>query len=152
MTKHAHLTLEERIAIGVGLTQAQSRAVIARSVGKDRSTIAKEIKKYRRQVLPKVRCTQGIRPVFDCSHMEECGCRNVCQMPCKRYEMRPCLRRDKKVGVCNGCERSKSCKQVQYLYDPAQAHDAYKAELSDSRQGVNLTLSQAKAMGKSSNR
>lgn len=147
MAKNSHLTQDERITIAVGLTNALSRAAIARSVGKDRSTIAKEIKKHRRKFLSKTNCTNGVRPVFDCSRMEDCGFKNVCRNPCDKYVMQPCLRRDKKVGVCNGCEKQRRCKRVQYLYDASWAQKAYETQRSDSRQGVNLTTSQAKEIG-----
>lgn len=147
MAKNSHLTLNERITIRIGLDHGLSRAAIAKPLGKDRSTIAKEIKKHRYTVFPKVRNFNGKRPVFDCSHMDSCHMKNVCRDPCERYEIQTCVRRDKKVGVCNGCEQEKKCKCVQYHYDPTKAFDDYKDELSDSRQGVNLTTSQAKKIG-----
>ena len=45
MTKGSHLTLSERIIIEQGLTNGASRTAIARTLCKDKSTIAKEVKK-----------------------------------------------------------------------------------------------------------
>lgn len=143
MAKHTHLSLNERIVIHTGLENRASRSSIAKALGKDRSTIAKEIKKHRYRSYTKARNVNGKRPVFDCTHMDKCGCHNVCKSPCNDYEMSSCTHRDHKVGVCNGCDDLKTCKKIHFLYDAQKAHDEYSVGLSDVRQGINLTTSQA---------
>lgn len=147
MPKHAHMSLNDRVIIQSGLENGASRSSIAKTLGKDRSTIVKEIKKRRFIVKPRATFVNGLRPVFDCIHMSDCGCKNVCRIPCEKYEMMPCVRRDRKVGVCNGCEKKRSCKKIQYHYDAKKADDEYINDLHDSREGINLTTSQAKEIG-----
>lgn len=143
MPKNTHLTLNDRISIQAGLENSASRSSIAKTLGKDRSTIAKEIKKHRYISYPKANRYKGIRPVFDCTKMEKCGSKNVCRTPCDSYDRVSCARRDKKIGVCNGCEDLRSCKKIHFLYDAQKAYDQYKEDLSDVRQGINLTTKQA---------
>lgn len=148
MTKGSHLTLSERIIIEQGLTNGASRTAIARTLGKDKSTIAKEVKKRRKIVKPRSHARNGIKPVFDCIHMEQCGCKNVCREPCEHYQMTHCNRRDKRVGVCNGCDQLRTCKQVHYIYTAKEADEEYRYTLRDAREGVNLTTSQALELGR----
>lgn len=143
MTRHTHLSLNERVIIQVGLENGSSRAAIAKTLGKDRSTIAKEIKKHRTINYPKANRIKGLRPVFDCVHMEKCGCRNVCREPCASYERSFCSRRDKKVGVCNGCSDLTNCRKVHFMYEAQAAHNEYRKDLSDAREGFDLTTKQA---------
>ena len=46
MAKQAHLTLEERKIIEVGLNNGSTRKSIADTLGKDKSTICKEVKRH----------------------------------------------------------------------------------------------------------
>ena len=46
MAKNAHLTLSDRIAIEVGLRERRSFASIAQELGKDPSTISKEVRNH----------------------------------------------------------------------------------------------------------
>lgn len=105
MAKQAHLTLEERKIIEVGLNNGSTRKSIADTLGKDKSTI----------------CKEKIVPI-------------------------PCKRRDRAVGVCNGCEFQRTCKLDKRFYSAEQADSEYKYTLSDSRLGVNMTSSQANQM------
>ena len=45
-----HLTFDDRLAIQTGLQQGMSAAQIAKNIGKDRSTVGREIKAHRRLV------------------------------------------------------------------------------------------------------
>ena len=44
---HTHLTLDERRIILTGITNGSTKTAIAQTIGKDKSTIAKEIKLHR---------------------------------------------------------------------------------------------------------
>ena len=44
--KGAHLTLSERIIIETGISKGASKVSIANTIGKDKSTITKEIKNH----------------------------------------------------------------------------------------------------------
>ena len=44
---HSHLTLDERRTILAGITNGSTKTAIAQNIGKDKSTIGKEIKLHR---------------------------------------------------------------------------------------------------------
>ena len=50
------------------------------------------------------------------------------------------------AGACNGCSNWSHCRFDKYLYCPEDAHMDYRTTLVDSRQGVNLTVQEAKEM------
>ena len=132
--KNAHLTLEQREQIQIGLESGFSKRKIAESIGKDPSTIGKEIKN-RRKIKP--RNTFNNRSI--CKHLKEC---KKCFKECERYEEITCARRDRTVGVCNLCPNINKCHLDKYFYRAKQAHESYLYTLKDSREGVNLTTSE----------
>jgi Transposase and inactivated derivatives, IS30 family len=139
-----HLSLDDRKIIESALNNAATRTAIAQTLGKDKSTICKEVKKHKFISTS----TYGRNPngVYDCVHLSECDLK-FCANPCERYKMTRCSRRDRTVGVCNGCEQYQYCKKTRYRYDAQKAQSTYTNTLSDSRIGVDLTSSQAKALG-----
>ena len=132
--KNAHLTLEQREQIQIGLESGFSKRKIAESIGKDPSTIGKEIKN-RRKIKP--RNTFNNRSI--CKHLKEC---KKYFKECERYEEITCARRDRTVGVCNLCPNINKCHLDKYFYRAKQAHESYLYTLRDSREGVNLTTSE----------
>lgn len=135
-----HLTLEERRIILKGIEAGADKAAIARTIGKDKSTIGKEIKKHRicvHKTSLSVECAGYIR----CKHG-----RNNCS-ECPDYVPFKCTRRDRSPGACNGCPKYIHCRFDKYRYDPERADFEYKEMLVDSRLGVNLTYAEAKQIG-----
>lgn len=49
-------------------------------------------------------------------------------------------------GACTGCSNRSKCHFDKYDYNPERAHAEYRETLVDSRLGVNLTVSEAKAL------
>lgn len=137
-----HLSLEDRKTIEKALDNGASRTAIAQILGKDKSTICKEVK-LRRYVYSNPYIKGTIR---DCIHLEECNLK-VCKSPCANYQMVRCSRRDRKVGVCNGCSSFTKCNKTRYLYKAEKAHQEYRTNLVDAREGIDLTSSQAKELG-----
>ena len=82
-----HLTLDERKIIQTGIENRSNKIDIARTIGKDPTTIAKEIRKHRtfkpRNQYPSI-----------CIHRQEC---DGCKKQCPRYEKIKCNRRDNLV-------------------------------------------------------
>lgn len=138
--KHVHLSLEDRNQIQTGLEKGFSKKEIAETLGKDPSTIGKEIKK-RRKIKP--RNTFNHRSI--CKHLKEC---KKCFEECERYEEITCSRRDRTVGVCNLCPNISKCHLDKYFYYAKQAHESYLYTLKDSREGVNLTTSEVQTIAK----
>lgn len=141
---NAHLTRDDRDKIEMALENDAYHTAIAETLGKDKSTICKEVKKHRELIQPKYgRSPNG---VYDCEFIKECGLK-FCIKPYNRYQRVRCSRRDRTVGVCNGCEYRKECKKTKFIYKAEKAQNAYEYDLKDARSGLNLSSSQAKQLG-----
>lgn len=148
MPDNKHLTLSDRITIQTGLENGASRKTIAQTLGKSPSTVCKEVKKnsysakYKQPYMRK-------NSTYDCAKILECGYNAVCTKVCDKREPVKCKRRDRTVGVCNGCEllKNRQCRLTRRFYDAEKAQESYSYTLRDSREGVNLTASQAKELG-----
>lgn len=138
--KHTHLTLEERRIIYTGIVNGSTKTAIAKTIGKDNSTIGKEIKEHR--VLT-AKCSLPL----ECKNYRKCKYSRECYLECPDYQPFTCKRRDRSPGACNGCSTKNRCRFNKYDYNPEKAEAEYRTQLVDSRQGVNLTVSQAKALG-----
>ena len=140
--KHMHLTLEEREKIQEGLEQGLTKVKLAKILGKSQSTIGKEIKKHR-----KLKVRNSVAYPIDCVHFNKNECKK-CTGKCKDYEKKSCIRRDRTIGVCNLCPDSSRCHLDKYFYYATQAEKQYLYTLRDSREGFNLTTSQAEFIAK----
>lgn len=129
-----HLTLEERKIIQAGIENDSSKASIARTIGKDATTVAKEIKKHR-QLKPR---NTFNHPVL-CARMSTCP-KKPCVKRCELYEEPKCNRRDKSPGACNKCKDGARCHLDKYTYNAASADQEYHRDLVDYREGINLTI------------
>lgn len=136
--KAKHLTLDDRKSIQDGIEQRLSKTAIARSIGKDPSTVSKEILK-RRTLKPRNR----FNSLVICSNFKTCSKpRKFCSEDCPNYIEQTCNLRDRSIGACNRCDKINQCRIDHYFYNARQAHEAYLFHLSDSRQGVNLSETQ----------
>lgn len=133
-----HLSLNDRKIIQQGIENRCNKVDIARTLGKDQTTIAKEIRLHREL---KPRNTFNYPSI--CVHIKECG---GCKYKCKRYEEQTCKLRDRSPGACNKCPKTSSCHLDKYFYDAEKADKEYKRDLVDFRQGINLTTSEAKEL------
>lgn len=132
-----HLTLQERRIILTGITNGSTKTAIAQTIGKDKSTVGKEIKLHR---ILSHKCPLPL----ECSAYKGCPFGRKCTPDCPEYVPFHCSRRDRSPGACNGCPKWHSCRFDKYSYNPEKAQDAYRDTLTDSRAGVNLTYSEAK--------
>lgn len=134
-----HLTAEERKIIQTGIENGSSKASIAETIGKDASTIGKEIKKNRyishKSSLP-----------LDCANHKKCTHGRNCSSNCPDFVPFTCSRRDRSPGACNGCSSYSHCRHDKYRYNASEAQKNYKDTLIDSRQGVNLTTDEVKQL------
>lgn len=136
--KNKHCTSEERKIIQTGIENGSSKAAIAETIGKDKSTIGKEIKLHRSL---SHKCSYH----SNCAKFSKCRLGRTC-INCIEFEEFRCSRRDRSPGACNGCSKLKNCRYDKYMYDAEDAQDSYESTLVDSRLGVNMTYSEAKAM------
>ncbi len=132
-----HLTLEERRIIQTAIKNGATKSSIAITLGKDKSTIGKEIKKHR---ILKHRCNMPL----ECNNYRKCVYGRNCTIDCPDFVLFKCTRRDRSPGACNGCSKNSSCRFNKYSYEPEIAYSDYREMLVDSRVGFNLTTSEAK--------
>ena len=134
-----HLTFGDRLIINTGIERGASKTSIAITIGKDNSTVGKEIKLHR---VVKHKCSMPL----ECSRYRKCAYGRQCTTDCPDYEPFKCNRRDRSPGACNGCPNWSRCRFDKIVYDPHLAQKAYQETLVDARQGVNLTYQEAKEM------
>ena len=101
-----HLTLEERTEIQNCLFQGVTFKAIARRIGKDPTTVSKEVKKH------------------------------IQVIPARIENAAPCSQLLKAPFVCNGCQRKRYCKLEKHEYLARPAHEAYRDTLVECRTGI----------------
>lgn len=131
-----HLTLDERRIILTGIINETPKSSIARTIGKDPSTVGKEIKAHR---VLSYRCKMPL----ECRNYRHCPYGRQCTADCPEYEPFRCSRRDRSPGACNGCSNYSHCRFNKYTYNPEDAQHEYQKNLVDSRVGVNLSYEEA---------
>lgn len=130
---NSHLTLEQRKIIQAGIENNSTKASIARTIGKDETTVAKEIRKHRT-----LKPRNTFNNPFICVKRKSCS-RKICPSACYEFEKPSCNRRDKSPGACNKCENSPKCHLDKYFYNAVKADEEYRLDLVDFREGINLT-------------
>ena len=151
MAKNSHLTLSDRIAIEVGLRERKSFSAIALELGKDPTTISKEVRTH-----IKLKQAGGYNPCIvrkDCRHYgdlcrpckfaygKSCSScfKTKCFEICRDFQQAGCKKLTKPPYVCNGCIQRKTCKLERHLYEAKSAQKEYEETRSTSRQGFAVT-------------
>ena len=155
-----HMGISERTYIEEALERGDKFADMARFLGKDPTTISKEVRKHR--ILK--RRTRHEKET-DCAQKSECTRRHICFErdcdyycgKCKRYrcdrrcsDYRPvlCQKLQKAPYVCNGCESRPSCRNNKYYYRARHAEGEYGQALHESRIGIDLSPEELDRMDK----
>lgn len=131
-----YITYEERMEIENCLHNGKSFGQIAKELGKDRSTISREIRKH--SVIE--RTGYGANGYNACTHREECTKVHVCSGDCHRqalkycklcnccndncleFEEQVCVTRFKPPYVCNSCSEKNRCTLEKTMYYAVKAH------------------------------
>lgn len=154
MNKQKHLNLEARILIETLLNERNSFKSIARHLGKDCTTISKEVKAHicfdktgayghafndcRLAFLHQC----SIQKIcFHCtaSNTRLCWTCGKCISSCISYEKYLCPKLSKPPYVCNGCQQRSKCTLEKRLYKASYAQREYEQVRSESRSGVALS-------------
>ena len=137
--KNLHLTVQERIIIEKGIENGFTKAAaIALTIGKDKSTVGKEIKKHRELV-------HKSSYKINCANMNNCSHNHIC-VNCADFKPFTCNRRDRSPGACSGCSKYTHCRYDKYRYKADFSHKKYREDLVDSRTGINMSYEECKAM------
>lgn len=147
MTKH--LTFEQRSFIHQGLNEGMGLNEIADIIGKNYSTVLREVKKRRKPMSGNISndCVHRNECRFpqackakDCIYPKSCRSCGRCIEACERYESNRCRRLAGAPYVCNGCRERQFCKiKKKFIYDPIKAQKMYRDTLSNSRRGISLS-------------
>ena len=119
MTNYHHLSYEDRKNIEDGLNENKSINQIAKELGRNHSTILREIDRNKKYSEPSAWNNYKInRPDLDLS--------------CERLKHSP--------YVCNGCKSRSGCRKIRWTYYARESQKAYDELIKSCRQGINLTL------------
>lgn len=111
--KNKHMSIDDRLEIQSCLDHGMSFKAIALRIGKDPTTISKEVKKH-----------LTVNPHANLDGVPDKRCPQLLNAP----------------FVCNPCKkRHHSCGFQKQLYNAKSAHVAYEALLSESREGIPLS-------------
>ncbi len=145
-----HLTLQDRYTIEEGLNHGYTLTRIAEEVGKDKSTISKEIRKHRIGNSQKIGNVNDCMNRFQCpiQHLckdcrvdrDCCRCRKTdCRKVCPEYRSDSCRYTRRAPYVCNGCSMVYDCHRPHFYYRATSAWSSYVERLKASREGISLT-------------
>jgi len=135
-----HLSLNQRKIIQTGIENRCCKVDIAKTIGKDATTVAKEIKKHR-QFKPR----NTFNNTNICVWFASCPskCKNG---KCSNYLEPKCSKRDRSPGACNKCPNIPRCRLDKYFYYATIAQKQYEKDLVDFREGFNLTVGERKQL------
>lgn len=137
--KNKHLSYDDRLDIETGLKNNLSFKQIAKDLGKDCTTISKEIKNH---IIFKNTAAIG-RQFFDCIYRNNCEFRQKgikCnQNNCSHYVKDNCPKLNKPPYVCNGCNKKHYCTLTKKVYDAEYADNEYRSNLTESRSGITYS-------------
>jgi len=123
---------------------------IATIIGKDRTTVSKEIRKYSFEQ----KTGYSGYPYNACKHRKTCTKKNICPLGCSKqskykcslctlcnavcedYEEKVCTTKLKTSDVYNGCEQLQKCSLKKLFYHAEEAHIRLQNNISDCRTGI----------------
>ena len=144
------LTLQDRYVIEDGLSHGEGIASIARTLGKDITTISREVRKHRigdegftsnhNDCRYRLYC-QKQSLCKECNKIKKCcSCKIVdCRMYCSDYHSDMCKNTLRAPHVCNGCNDIYECRKPHFYYRANVAYDAYKVVQKESRMGIGFS-------------
>ena len=140
--KHLHLTHEERKIIEFSIVNGASKTDMANILGKDKSTIGKEIKLHREE-------RHFSTYPIECSLYARCRNKNSpqCNINCPKYTQFTCKRRDRSPGACNGCSKFRTCHYAKFVYKADKADKEYRELLVQTRTGIDSTEETLRSVG-----
>ena len=157
--RNKHLTDDLRLALEAALRERKPFAQISRETGIPRSTVKREVMNRR---VESAKTFYG-RRFNPCVHRDECratglrgrpGCTRGCAScgirchggSCPRFEEERCPCLAAPPYVCNGRPDEQRCRLRKHYYLHKIAHEGYRRTLTVSRQGVNLTEGELRAI------
>lgn len=154
MNKNKHMTLDDRTTIQTELDKGTSFKAIGTILGKDCTTISKEVRKH---ICRQKTGAMG-RAFNDCllNVKRNCSLRSVCPRctsvtnrlcwacgkcteSCISYVPYPCPKLKKAPYVCNACKERSKCSLEKSFYRAVSAQNEYDTLKSESRSGFAVS-------------
>jgi|LFRM01.1.fsa_nt_gb IS30 family transposase len=153
MTKgKRHLSAADRATFEAGLRMGKSLKQMGKLLGRSTSTLTRELRKHT------YLSTKGLYGRGNqCVHRQTCQLHGVCKdmkgclikcalcehrrcnQFCSKCEFIECPKRLQRTGgVCNGCPDEKGCHLRKFFYIADRAHEDYRRDLSEKRQGADI--------------
>ena len=157
---HKHLTFSDRLYIEQELLQGSVFKAIADFLGKDPSTISKEVRLHKKERSgsryqePCHICINykgcdihgGNSVISDCPRSRTCSrychhCHkeNATEF-CLLFTEFTCTRPTHPPYVCNSCAAERTCQLDHFVYIARDAQRQYEKKLVDSRTGINMSI------------
>lgn len=157
MANQKHLDLDARFVIQTSLDNGESFKQIGAKLGKDCTTISKEVRKH----LVFERKGAVGNPFNDCLNRYHCEEENLCSTctrtrrtlckrcsacihSCPQYMKETCPKLSKPPYVCNGCKMLSRCTLEKRKYSAKSSQQEYQQTLTESRSGINLNEAELK--------
>ena len=149
-----HLDFDARLEIEKGLKAGESFSEIAETIGRNKTTVYREVIGRRKYVNHREITT--IQTKNACVYRYKCDIKELCKSPtcfkrnkncrlcgncngfCSKFEEEVCPKHALPPFVCNGCEKKPRCSLSKWVYEAKVAEAAYKKTLSSSREGISL--------------
>lgn len=161
MNKNKHLGLNDRYVIEHSLNKRDSFKTIGKLIGKDCTTISKEVKahllfekkgapyRHFNDCLKRRNCYHNGDICLHCdrnNRSKKCyGC-GKCTTLCGDYVKEHCSLLSKAPYVCNGCDSLSACTLEKRFYKAFSAQKEYEYVRSESRSGFNLNEDELKQL------
>jgi transposase, IS30 family len=149
-----HMTLSERQDIEISLRDKKSFKEIGRNLGKDCTTISKEVRYHLVERKSGAwgqsynACTIriGCKKSLICTHknceIKKCSFCSICNNFCDSFIEEKCRKLDKPPYVCNACNRLKKCTLRKKFYIAKNAQEEYEYIRTEARTGIAITESE----------
>lgn len=146
--KNKHLSFDNRLEIEKGLKSNLSFKKIGVTIGKDCTTVSKEIRNH---ITFQDKGAPG-RSFFDCAKRYSCEFRTkgvLCNSQnCEHYIKETCQKLLKPPYVCNGCENRNKCTLSKRIYDASYSQKEYNNTLIESREGISYNEKEIDTLNK----
>lgn len=155
MAKQKHMDLKERYIIEHSLDDGLSFKAIGKELGKDCTTISKEVRGHKvfekkgaygkafNDCVNRRHC-YAVRICPDCNRPQNARCCycGKCSPVCENYRKEECCRLKKPPYVCNGCSDRNNCTLEKRFYRALYAQKEYEELRTQSRSGYNISESE----------
>lgn len=155
MRKNKHLSIEERTVIKTSLDQRLSFKEIGRILGRDCTTISKEVRSHIQfqktgcfgksfnDCMNRFSCPVSSLCNDPACHFKHCSNCSKCHLYCPDYFKEYCPALSKPPYVCNGCVKRNKCTLEKALYSAVAAQKEYESIRSESRSGIAISETEA---------